>query len=82
VRRFGSTDSSRATHACDWNVVWDHQQHRFLDLADPFAQHEHWKPMDPEAIASLDPILLTRHQRLRELSLTITAGERSRRPMN
>lgn len=40
VRRFhGQHDR----FACDWMAVWDRQQNKYLDLAEPFASQEQWR---------------------------------------
>ena len=32
---------------CDWTGVWDVRNQRYLDLSEPFAAEENWKPFTP-----------------------------------
>jgi hypothetical protein len=32
---------------CDWTGVWDVRNHRYLDLSEPFAAEENWRPFTP-----------------------------------
>lgn len=51
VRRFGRRSGFDLGHACDWTRVWDQQNHRVLDLSDPFNREEKWQEL-PEPPAS------------------------------
>lgn len=42
VRRF----AGKRRYACDWTGVWDFEQHRVLDLSQPFPVGEEWKKFD------------------------------------
>jgi proteasome accessory factor A len=42
IRRF----MGKGRYACDWTGVWDFEQHRVLDLSQPFPAGEEWKQFD------------------------------------
>ncbi len=57
VRRFASRASR---YACDWDVVWDLEGSRMLDLSDPFTQREEWTETEKGSAAESTPESLLR----------------------
>jgi tetratricopeptide (TPR) repeat protein len=72
VRRFYPR---QGLYFCDWSGVWDEENHRWLDLSEPFTTEEHWQADPVSDLMRLNPLCGTLRDMLSQARQSYYQGQ-------
>jgi hypothetical protein len=64
-----------STTSCEWRGLWDYDGKRYLDLSDPFVEHELWSPLEEPQASSVESHVLRLHRTFSTAATQYNRGE-------